>query len=67
VFKMNYDYERLRKDLVEYFGSALAYNPMAIMDVNRVQNATNIELEEIARKNKITLSDYVISVKRYTL
>lgn len=64
---MNYDYERLRKDLVEYFGSALAYNPMAIMDVNRVQNATNIELEEIARKNKITLSDYVIRVKRYTL
>ena len=64
---MNYDYERLRKDLVEYFGSALAYNPMAIIDVNRVQNATNIELEEIARKNKITLSDYVIRVKRYTL
>ena len=64
---MNYDYERLRKDLAEYFGSALAYNPMAIIDVNRVQNATNIELEEIARKNKITLSDYVISVKRYTL
>ena len=64
---MNYDYERLRKDLVEYFGSALVYNPMAIMDVNKVQNASNIELEEIARKNKIALTDYVISVKRYTL
>lgn len=64
---MNYDYERLRKDLVEYFGSALAYNPMAIMDVNKVQNASNKELEEIARKNRMSLSDYVISVKRYTL
>ena len=64
---MNYDYERLRKDLVEYFGSALAYNPMAIMDVHKAQNASNKELEEIARKNKIALTDYVISVKRYTL
>lgn len=64
---MNYDYERLRKDLVEYFGSALAYNPMAIMDVNKVQNASNKELEEIARKNRVVLSDYIISVKRYTL
>ncbi len=64
---MNYDYDRLRRDLVEYFGSALAFNPMAIMDLNKVQNASNIELEEIARKNKIALTDYVISVKRYTL
>ena len=64
---MNYDYERLRKDLVEYFGSALAYNPMAIMDVNKVQNASNKELEEIARKNRVVLSDYIISVKKYTL
>ena len=64
---MNYDYERLRKDLVEYFCSALAYNPMAIMDVNKVQNASNKELEEIARKNRVVLSDYIISVKRYTL
>lgn len=64
---MNYDYERLRKDLVEYFGSALVYNPMAIMDVNKVQNASNKELEEIARKNQVVLSDYIISVKRYTL
>ena len=64
---MNYDYDRLRRDLVEYFGSALAFNPMAIMDLNKVQNASNIELEEIARKNKIALTDYVINVKRYTL
>ena len=64
---MNYDYDRLRRDLLEYFGSALAFNPMAIMDVNKVQNASNIELEEIARKNKIALTDYVIRVKRYTL
>ena len=64
---MNYDYERLRKDLVEYFGSALTYNPMAIMDVHKVQNASNKELEEIARKNQVVLSDYIISVKRYTL
>lgn len=64
---MNYDYERLRKDLVEYFGSALVYNPMAIMDVHKAQNASNKELEEIARKNQVVLSDYIISVKRYTL
>ena len=28
------DYEKLRKDLIDYFGTAMSFNPMAIMDLS---------------------------------
>ena len=62
---MNINYDRLRKDLVEYFGTALSANPCAIFDVNKVQNASEEELKNIAVRNGFKLSDYVIVVKRY--
>ena len=62
---MNLDYRKLRRDLLEYYGTALAVNPMAIFDVNKVQNASDFELENIALKNGFKLSDYIIAVKRY--
>lgn len=62
---MNINYDRLRKDLVEYFGTALSFNPCAIFDVNKVQNASEEELKNIAVRNGFKLSDYVIAVKRY--
>ena len=62
---MNINYDRLRKDLVEYFGTALSVNPCAIFDVNKVQNASKEELKNIAVRNGFKLSDYVIVVKRY--
>ena len=37
---MNIDYEKLRKDLIDYFGSAIELFPASIMDVIRVENAT---------------------------
>ena len=62
---MSIDYDKLRRDLVEYFGTALKYNPCAIFEVNKVQNATELELKNIAVRNGFRLSDYVIVVKRY--
>ena len=52
------DYEKLRGDLIDYFGSAIAYNPMAVIELSNVENASNSKLEEIAVRNGFDLSDY---------
>ena len=55
---MNIDYEKLREDLVDYFGSAMGFFPVAVMDVIKVENASNGELLEIASQNGFDLSQY---------
>lgn len=55
---MNIDYEKLRQDLMDYFGSAMGIFPVAVMDVIRVENATCDELLEIANQNGFDLSKY---------
>ena len=55
---MNIDYERLREDLKDYFGSATVIMPVAIMDVIRVENASEDELVQIAKQNGFDLSNY---------
>ena len=55
---MNIDYERLREDLKDYFGSATVIMPVAIMDVIRVENASEDELVQIAMENGFDLSNY---------
>ena len=52
------DYERLREDLKDYFGTAMKYNPMAVIELSEVESATNQKLLEIACKNGFDLSDY---------
>lgn len=52
------DYEKLRKDLVDYFGTAFTLNPMAMVDLLRVQNASDEELVDIALKNNFDLNRY---------
>lgn len=52
------DYEKLRKDLIDYFGTAMSFNPMAIMDLSRVESASDDELVEIARKCNFDLNKY---------
>lgn len=56
---MYIDYEKLRNDLIDYFGTASVYNPVAIIDLTNVENASNSELERIAIQNGFNLSDYV--------
>lgn len=44
--------EKLRNDLKDYFGTAMfCGNPMAVMDLSRVESASEEELKEIAEKN----------------
>ena len=52
------DYERLRNDLIDYFGTAMTFNPMAMSDLISVERASNDELVEIALKNNFDLNKY---------
>ena len=60
----NIDYERLRKDLIDYFGSATPMFGVAYMDVIRVENASYQELIKIAIENGFDLSDYEYKYRR---
>ena len=53
------DYEKLRNDLIDYYGTA-SYNgfPMAIIELSNVENASNDELINIALNNNINLNNY---------
>ena len=55
---MNIDYERLREDLINYFGTAMVLFPVAVMDVIKVENASHSELLQIASQNGFDLSNY---------
>ena len=53
----NIDFERLREDLIDYFGTAMMQFPMAMMDLSKVENASCEELimiKEIIDKLKTT-------------
>ena len=57
------DYVRLRKDLIDYFGIAMSFHPMAIMNVSKIERATNEQLVEIALSNGFDLDDYLVKQK----
>lgn len=57
------DIDRLRDDLINYFGTAIYYNPMAIMDLEEVKKADEKKLIEIALDNKFDLERYKIKTK----
>ena len=60
------NYEKLRSDLINYYGTAIAYNPMAIVELSEVKCASNEKLIQIARKNGFSLENYEKGkVKRY--
>lgn len=58
--EINIDIERLRQDLIDYFGTATAVYPVAIMDVIEVENASNYKLIEIAKSNGFDINDYIV-------
>ena len=55
---MTIDIEKLRGDLIDYFGTAMQYNPVALMDLTKVENASPDELINIALKNGFDLEYY---------
>ena len=59
----NIDYESLRRDLIDYFGSAMSSFPLALMDVVNVESASEEELLELAIENGFDLSNHIVSSK----
>lgn len=56
------DFERLREDLVDYFGSAMFNGfPMAVVDVTQVETASTEQLIQIAQANGFDLNNYIKS------
>ena len=58
------DIDALRNDLINYFGSAMQYNQVAMMDLIKVEQASDNEVVNIAIKNGFNLYDYEIKGKR---
>ena len=57
------DVDALRKDLINYFGSASTIYPIAGADLVRVTTCSDNELVTIAINNGFNLSDYEITSK----
>lgn len=61
------DYERLRSDLIDYLGTAMSYNPMAVMELSNVKNTSNDEetifiLDDINITRKKIISELLIMI-----
>ena len=55
----NIDLEELRKDLIDYYGTAMFNGfPAAIADLSKVEKATPKELVKIAKNNKVDFNQY---------
>ena len=63
--EMTIDIEKLRNDLINYFGSAMVYYPQTVIELSNVQSASASELVNIAIKNGFNLKDYEIGYSRY--
>ena len=59
--ELEIDIEKLRSDLMDYFGTAMGFFPGATMDLIKVQNASDEELINIALKNNFDLNKYIIN------
>lgn len=54
------DIERLRRDLIDYFGAAMMYYPVAVINLSEVESASSEELIDIAINNGFNLDNYKI-------
>ena len=55
-----YDFEKLRQDLMDHFTAAMfSVSPVAMMDLTRVENAGYEELIRIAVSNNFDLNKYI--------
>lgn len=57
---MNIDFDKLREDLIDYFGTAMGTFPIAVMNVAKVESASDRELIRIATQNGFNLENYEI-------
>lgn len=62
----NIDIDRLRKELIDYYGTAMQQNPVAMIELSIVEKASPERLIYIAINNGFDLNDYIIEEKGYT-
>lgn len=56
---INLDIEKLRKDLINYYGTAMFTSSLlAIVDLSKIENMTDEQLIDFAKENKIDLKKY---------
>ena len=61
----NIDINKLRDDLINYFGTAMFNaSPLAMIELSKVEKANDKQLIEMAIKNNFDLKDYEIN-ERY--
>lgn len=57
--------EKLKQDLIDYFGTAMFNaSPLAMIELSKVENASDEKLIEIALNNNFDLSKYQTNSKR---
>ena len=56
---MNINYDKLRDDLINFFGAAMMYNKVAMIELIRVENCSDDELINIAIENGFDLNRYI--------
>ena len=54
------DVDRLRKDLINYYGTAREFIPAATGDLINIENLSDKKIVEIAIENGINIWDYEI-------
>lgn len=55
------DVKRLRRDLMDYFGTAMfSASPLAVMDLSRVERASDMDVVEMAQENGMDLREYIV-------
>lgn len=57
------DIDRLRKDLIDYFGTAKEIYPIAMIDLVNKETASDEEIVRIAIKNNFNLYNYEVKEK----
>ena len=57
--EINIDFRRLRSDLMDHYGTATGFFPMAFADVSEVQNASDQELIKMAEEAGFDLRKYI--------
>lgn len=60
---MNIDIDALRQDLITYFGTAMQIYPLAMIDLTKVEHASDNEIVTIALNNGFNIYDYEIKNK----
>ena len=61
----DFDFDSLRSDLEDYFTSAyFIVSPLAIKELSEVEDASEIELIQIAQKNGFNLNNYIKFYRR---